>query len=100
MEVWVGSSRMTELLTIFSAEMMRCLAARASSMSATEMPLMMELPYMSASWTWMATTSGQQAGTAAYFLPVNGHSMTLAADILKVSVPRSCLLYTSPSPRD
>ena len=51
------------------------------------MPRITELPYMSASCTWMAATSGQRAGTAAYFLPVKGHSMTLAADILKVSVP-------------
>jgi len=48
----------------------------------------------------MAATSGQMAGTAAYFLPVKGHSTTLAAECLNVSVPSMLRVrpYETPSP--
>src|SRR5204862_7172672 len=42
----------------------------------------------SASWTWMAATSGYSAGMAASFSPVNGQVMTQAALLRNVSVPR------------
>jgi hypothetical protein len=42
---------------------------------------------MSASWTWMAATSGYRAGRATSGRPVNGQSITLAALRASVSVP-------------
>ena len=93
-----GSRRISSCGTSRSQVMMTRFAARDRSMSATDVPVKRQLPYRSDSWTWIAATSGDSAGTATSFSPVYGHAITFAGPWARVSVPSSDRAGTNGTP--